>query len=331
MDNIKLSIIIPHYNIPKLLVRCISSIPERNDIQVIIIDDNSLDNTEYKKIYPILSRSNVEFYTLRTNSGGGKARNEGLKYVKGKWVLFADSDDFFNYCFSDVLDEYLTDNNKYDIVFFNANSIDCETYEISDRVGYVNNYINNYVNSHNDYELRYVFGEPWCKLIRYDLIAKYNIRFDETPINNDTTFSYLIGYYAKDIIADKRAIYCLTDRKRSVSKILTDELHLVRMDVFFRKYIFLNEHGIKFPIMNDMVYRSLLFYKLKNDSIKYKECIDVGVKLGIDCKYINDAISAYFTEQRKQNRKVFLYNMLKKYLDIIIKSKFVDLIVGIKL
>ena len=39
--NYNISIIIPHKNIPKLLERCLNSIPEREDIQIIIVDDNS--------------------------------------------------------------------------------------------------------------------------------------------------------------------------------------------------------------------------------------------------------------------------------------------------
>ena len=41
MESIKYSIIIPHYDIPDLLLRCVKSIPEHKDIQIIIVDDNS--------------------------------------------------------------------------------------------------------------------------------------------------------------------------------------------------------------------------------------------------------------------------------------------------
>jgi len=39
--NIIYSIIIPHKNIPELLIRCIESIPSKNDIEIIVVDDNS--------------------------------------------------------------------------------------------------------------------------------------------------------------------------------------------------------------------------------------------------------------------------------------------------
>ncbi len=55
------SIIIPHHNIPDLLGRCLRSIPERDDIQVIVVDDNSTDADTYLERVPELGRKGVEF------------------------------------------------------------------------------------------------------------------------------------------------------------------------------------------------------------------------------------------------------------------------------
>ena len=51
-----ISIIIPHYDIPDLLMRCLKSIPVSEDIQVIVVDDNSADADTYLGRYPELSR-----------------------------------------------------------------------------------------------------------------------------------------------------------------------------------------------------------------------------------------------------------------------------------
>lgn len=48
MSQFNYTIIIPHYNIPSLLERCISSIPQRNDIQIIVIDDCSPNSQELR-------------------------------------------------------------------------------------------------------------------------------------------------------------------------------------------------------------------------------------------------------------------------------------------
>ena len=50
------SVIIPHYDIPDLLMRCLKSIPVSEDIQVIVVDDNSADADTYLDRYPELSR-----------------------------------------------------------------------------------------------------------------------------------------------------------------------------------------------------------------------------------------------------------------------------------
>ena len=50
------SIIIPHKEIPDLLMRCLKSIPVSEDIQVIVVDDNSADADTYLERYPELSR-----------------------------------------------------------------------------------------------------------------------------------------------------------------------------------------------------------------------------------------------------------------------------------
>ena len=56
MDKPLFSIIIPHFDIPDLLMRCLKSIPVSEDIQVIVVDDNSLDADTYLDRYPELSR-----------------------------------------------------------------------------------------------------------------------------------------------------------------------------------------------------------------------------------------------------------------------------------
>ena len=77
------TIIIPHHNLPHLLYRCLSSIPNRNDIQTIVIDDKS-DEQYIQDLKEIESQFvNVSFYYLSECSGAGKARNIGLKKALG--------------------------------------------------------------------------------------------------------------------------------------------------------------------------------------------------------------------------------------------------------
>ena len=92
--------------------------------------------------------------------------------------------------------------------------------------------------------LRFLFGEPWCKLIRRDLVEKNHIRFEETPIHNDTRFSYMVGYYAGSIAVDDRVLYCVTERTGSVSKAKDTDIELIRTRIFAKKNRFLADHHI---------------------------------------------------------------------------------------
>lgn len=241
---INYSIIIPHRNIPTLLVRCLKSIPSRNDVEVIVIDDNSDSSIVDFDSFPGLNNPNIQVILDKSGKGAGHARNIGVERSRGKWLVFVDSDDFFNYCISDIFDKYR--DAEEDIIFFNANSVDTETYMPCGRAKHLNDFIQkwetNRVKSENS--LRYEFGEPWSKIVRRQIVVENGIRFDETPIHNDTTFSYLVGYYAKNIGVDNRAGYCITVRSGSTSVSINEKKEFVRIDVFARAERFFVDHGI---------------------------------------------------------------------------------------
>ena len=112
----KFTIIIPHKNIPHLLQRCLYSIPKRDDLQVIIIDDNSDPEIVDFENFPGIGEDNIEVVFTKEDKGAGYARNIGLKFAKGEWLLFADADDFYNYCINDILDRHI--NSSCDIILF---------------------------------------------------------------------------------------------------------------------------------------------------------------------------------------------------------------------
>lgn len=237
------SIIIPHYNIPELLKRCLDSIPQREDTEVIIIDDNSSPKIVDFDHFPGYNRQDVTFFFSKSNRGGGYARNIGLSLAKGKNVIFADADDFFNNCFTEILDNYV--DKEFDVVYLNANSVDTDSLLPSNRASLLNSWMNTWRQNHKNFDdFRYRFGEPWGKIINRRLIVDNDLRFDETPIHNDTTFSYMLGFYAKKIDIDTKKLYCITTRRKSTSTIVSEKNSLTRIWVFARQEKFFKQHSI---------------------------------------------------------------------------------------
>ena len=121
MDKPLFSIIIPHFDIPDLLMRCLKSIPVSKDIQVIVVDDNSPDADTYLERYPELSRPYLEFLSAPKNGGAGYARNIGLDHANGKWLLFADADDFFVEDMYDIISSNA--DSEADVIYFKKESV----------------------------------------------------------------------------------------------------------------------------------------------------------------------------------------------------------------
>lgn len=119
--NIKVSIIVPVYNVEPYLDRCMQSLLKQTlkEIEIIMVDDESPDHCpqlceDYKAKY-----SNVKV-VHKKNGGLGFARNSGLEVAKGEYVAFIDSDDFVDTDMFQHLYEYAIENNC-DAVFCGYN------------------------------------------------------------------------------------------------------------------------------------------------------------------------------------------------------------------
>lgn len=243
---INYSIIIPHFNIPDLLARCLRSIPEREDVQVIVVDDNSPGQESYLETIPELSRKNVEFYPNKDGRGAGHARNVGLSHAKGSWLMFSDSDDFFVDDFNEILDEYV--NDTHDIIYFNIKSCDCYDTSKVFSEGFKNPTFNKYYKTGNDVFFRVCYTEPWGKIIRRSVVLDNKILFQETRAHNDLLFAVKVGLSAKEVHIVDRPLYWYVIREGSLGHQKTAEpLEKVcdRMVAWNSTQLYLEQKGIK--------------------------------------------------------------------------------------
>ncbi|WP_010262451.1 glycosyltransferase family 2 protein [Treponema primitia] len=262
---IQFSIIIPHKNTPLLLRRCLDSIPRREDIQIIVVDDNSSQDQVDFEHFPGLNDPYVEIVFTKEGKGAGYARNIGLSKAKGKWLLFADADDFFTENAFGYLFDYI--DSPHDIVFFQAVSCHSETYEPANRANRYNRLVDNFLKNVIDAEdtLRFTWWVPWGKMIRAEFIQKENILFDEVIASNDVMFSAITGFFAKSIDAVDCVIYCITSRMGSLIKTKSAEYltsrYIVRLwyNAFLKK---INKKHFQFANIR-YLYLSLVNYGAK--------------------------------------------------------------------
>ena len=234
------SVSIPHYNSPKLLARMLKSIPEREDIQVIVVDDGSNEDNvaELKN----LQHKNLELILLGENHGGGYARNVGLQHASGRWFISVDADDCFSEDAFEVFDKYKGEG--IDCLAFCVKCVDTVT-GIVTRELVANRNVSKYLSSPSgDTEklLRFHNLEAWNKLVSMDFIRRYNIHFENCRINIDVLYSILIGLNAKNykVIPDELYYFTenpesITHKKRSVEREFQFYLQVQKRNGFYWK------------------------------------------------------------------------------------------------
>jgi glycosyltransferase involved in cell wall biosynthesis len=94
-QKIKLSVIIPVYNVENFIAKCLDSILNQSDetIEIICVNDGSTDGSrkiigDYQNLFPFIKCID------RPNGGLSAARNTGLFHANGEYILFLDSDDW---------------------------------------------------------------------------------------------------------------------------------------------------------------------------------------------------------------------------------------------
>lgn len=295
------TIIIPHFNCARKLKRMLDSIGKHENMQIIVVDDNSDDdNTRIlKKLEKELSY--VEFYKNSSlKRGAGICRNIGLDHANGKWLLFADADDYFTKNYYNVISNYI--NCNVDMIMFPYKEVSEKTgqeIEFNSTVKYIDRFIKD-KDIQSELALRYKMANAWSRMILTKKITENDVRFDETIVANDVCFSMKISYYCKKLIVDENIIYCYTKSPKTLTTTISTERYDIRMQVFVRYYNFLKN-------------------KLSNEEFKLLQLNGSGALLnvaldGLGIKYV---IKLYFI-MKKNGIKVFDIRMLN--IPVVIKK-----------
>ena len=198
-SEILFSVILPVYNVDKYLRECLESVRNQKykNIQVIAINDGSTDNSEeilreYKEKY-----IRDMLIISQENRGLSAARNEGIKYVKGNYIYFLDSDDYISEDMFYKINLFIKSNPKIDLIKFNAESFsqDVDMYVKSEEFSSSKLYSNRNIYERESFlklERQCYYAPVWLYCVRADVILKNKIYFLEGLIHEDELYTPLV-------------------------------------------------------------------------------------------------------------------------------------------
>ena len=216
MNNPKISVILPVYNVEKYLVDCLDSVLNQTlrDIEVICVNDGSTDNS-LSILNDYASKDERIKIIDKENEGLGYTRKVGLDNATGKYILFIDSDDYYSEltAFEELYD-YI-EKLKSDIVIFDVIKKDDSTKNII----YITDSYNEDVNfTYRDVENIFEhIALSTQKLYSRSFLSKYDdwyfpkkIKFEDVPFHYQVITRAKISYF-------KRYFYVWRVRKNSIS------------------------------------------------------------------------------------------------------------------
>lgn len=217
-NPIRLSFVIPHYNSPGSLQRLLDSIPAREDVQIIVVDDNS---TKELEAYREVVEANSPRVTFLRNTTGiqsaGACRNIGIDAAAGEWILFADADDYYLPGMYETIRPYLA--SDYDMVIFCPVSVNVDTGKPGTRHYKHEVRIRRYLQdpTRKNYLSLCRTTTIWSKLIRRRVLEENGIYCNTSLHGNDFVCSQKLFYYCKKKHVSAEKIYCVTETGGSLT------------------------------------------------------------------------------------------------------------------
>ena len=248
-----ISIIIPTYNDSTHVCRAIDSAltQETKNIEIIVIDDCSTDNTRQVLSRKYRNDNRVKLIFQKENGKQGYQRNFGIRKSKGKYIFFIDSDDWIN---KGTLIYLLTiaENYKCDMVACGINKINEKNisefyhgYDFGCRGGEEG------LSYFTDYKIGSVI---WNKLYSKNFIEKNNLKFITPYFHEDVIFSTEIVFKCKKYLSISTPYYNYFQRKSSTINSKPNLFHLRSyLNLFTDISDFINKNHINEELAKQLV------------------------------------------------------------------------------
>lgn len=325
-QKIKVSIIVPVYNVEEYLIQCIESLINQTlkDIEIILINDGSSDNSPRICNEYIIKDPRVKVVHQENKHQGG-ARNVGLKIANGEYIAFVDSDDWIPDNFCELLynqaieteseivltDEIQFDNQKQIFIkswrdFSNANQIK----KIDD---------SNFISS---------FSPVCVRLYKKEFITKNQLAFVENCFYEDNSWGCFIILFA-DKISFTKSGYCYRINREGATTFGKNDEKVFDWVKDFEYFINFtkNKKYDRKKMKLCKIWYLMSFYNYmaslseENKSIFYQKILEV-IKL-LNINWI-DIVTARNLNKRQKRNLIGFYRFLQK--NYLLKKKQIDVL-----
>ncbi|MBU3142617.1 glycosyltransferase family 2 protein [Clostridium sp. CF012] len=219
----KLSIIIPTYNVEKFIKTTINSllVQSQKDFEIVIVDDGSTDNT-LKIIEEVIKDSKLNNCILikQTNGGVSSARNSGIHGASGKYIMFLDGDDYVDIDLIKNIYENI-DKSESDIICFGCNIVDeqgvaitnyFDTYKLEQTQMTGTSALNNMINHKN------MWIYTGSAVYKSEMLIRYKLEYTQGCANGeDQEFTIKALSRAKTVSFIDKSLACYVQRAASIS------------------------------------------------------------------------------------------------------------------
>lgn len=236
----KLSIIVPVYNVEKYIARCIDGLLDQTMIEyeIIVVNDGTRDKSMDYVIEQSKKHNNIVIIN-RVNGGLSAARNTGIEHARGKYLLFCDSDDTIEReCLKRLYDE--AEQNRLDMLLFDANTICMERDLGEERYSYYREGIDESVMCGEQMlkELlkeKCYFASACLYLIKRSFLLEHKMSFYEGIIHEDELFTPIALMCARRVKHRNWPVYQRYIREGSIMTGTNEKIHLYGLYVVIKE------------------------------------------------------------------------------------------------
>ena len=201
---IKFSILIPFWDLGyKDIKKMLNSIPNRNDVEVLLLD-NASNQQLFRKEDVQWCELQFSINRITERATVGKCRNILIEQAQGEWIILADADDqYFTEQLQLVLDSPLIED--YDIVYWGSQTLFTDGKIFNDSYGFRGSEIQPLTDKSFLMQHRY---EAWRKMVRRELLIQNpDIRFEDRSFYEDILYSIKLLNTIKKIGVSPRLVY----------------------------------------------------------------------------------------------------------------------------